>query len=298
MTFYLITHILLGLIAGNHSKAMMGHRSISSMPIWTMTSSWLPIGGMIAVFCALASIPITFFKWGFLWGLLTIGEVLIGALFAGLIPASVSNLMLLAGPVVSLILCGALLGFWFVPLSALILLLILLGFLSFWQSPAQLRSGSARLKKQGDGAGNRTPNIGAPPKSSGPITSAKNQRNKKIQPTAQRKARSSSKLKARAVLLKKFSYSLEEKAIPFFESIVTTVENQNGNEHDVAVNFMLARLDQLIPQNGSDAELFIKQNSQYIYAILKECSLNNEIYVERLNVILERHQIKKILQKP
>lgn len=294
MTFYLITHILLGLIAGNHSKATMGRRSISSMPIWTMTSSWLPIGTMIAVFCALASIPITFFKWGFFWGLLTIGEVLIGALFAGLIPASVSNLMLLAGPVVSLILCGALLGFWFVPLSALILLLILLGFLSFWQSPAQLRSGSARLKKRGDGASNRTPE---PPKSSGPIMSAKNQHNKKIQPTAQRKARSSSKLKARAVLLKKFSYSLEEKAIPFFDSIVRTVENQNGNEHDVAVNFMLARLDQLNPKNGSDSELFIKQNSQYIYAVLRECSLNTEIYIERLHVISERHKIKKTPQK-
>lgn len=297
MTFYFITHVLLGLIAGNYSRAVMGHRSITSMPIWALTSSWLSIGSAISIFCALVSIPITFFKWDFFWGLLTIGEVLIGATFAALVPASISNLMLLIGPVVSLILCGALLGFWFVPLSALIFLLFILVFLSFWHRPAQLRSRLATFKNQGNGANNSSSNTVSLKKSSEPIASAKKQNNQKIKLTAQGKARSSSKLKARAVLLKFFKYSLEEKAIPFFESTVITVERENGNEHDVAVQFILARLDELVPQKGAGAELFIKQNSQYIYAVLRECKLDTEIYIERLNEILKRHKIQKTSQK-
>jgi len=291
VTFYLITHVLLGLIAGNHSRVLMGHRSIASLPLWALTSNWLSVFGIISIFCALASIPITFFKWGFFWGLLTIAEVLIGMLLATLIPVRVGNLMLLFGPVVSLILCGALLGFWFVPLPALILVLIVFALTFLWQSPARLHAGSSGYKAQGNSANSRSSSPTPVQKGSKRVVSVKKQNRKKIETTTQGKARASSKLKARAVLLKKFRYSLEEKAIPFFESIVSTIEKQNGNEHDVAVNFMLARLDQLVPKKGSDAELFVKQNSHHIHLVLKECSLDTEAYIKRLNVILKRHEI-------
>ena len=112
MGFYFAVHLLLGALAGNSGSIISKIGTYPSQyPRW-MWSPWATYGTALSGFCALAAIPTTFVEWGFLWTLATIGELALGAALVVIFPLSIRFLLVAVGPIISVVIIGALWGFW------------------------------------------------------------------------------------------------------------------------------------------------------------------------------------------
>lgn len=304
MAFYLITHLLLGLIAANGARVVARYRPVSSLPLWVLTSGWFPLGNSLSIFCAFAAIPTTFFKWGLLWSLVTLAQVFLGAFLAAFIPITTSNLLLLIGPVVSLILTGSLWGLWYIPLQ--IILIVSIGFFVLTLFLTTSSSSGFRMPKSKQYLSpvnvSKTPaskgNTANTPKETDPSAISKSQKSKisgqKETITLPRKLRSSDKLRVRAVLMKTFKYEVEKQALPFFESVVKEVQNAGGNKYDAAVEFMLVRLDKIKPSTQKQSMDFLEISSSQILAIQDKCLINRNDYKKRLSDIRRKHGLTSV----
>ena len=114
MSFYFVVHTLLGLIAGNAGNIQMRSRqNIGAYPLWVY-GPWGAIGSSLAIFCAFAALATTIVQWGFGWALYTIAEILLGAVIVGFFPMGFRFIIALISPIVSVIIMGALWGFWYI----------------------------------------------------------------------------------------------------------------------------------------------------------------------------------------
>ena len=114
MGFYFVVHTLLGLIAGNAGNIQMRSRqNIGAYPLWVY-GPWGVIGSSLAIFCAFAALATTIVQWGFGWALYTIAEIVLGAVIVGFFPMGFRLIIALIGPIVSVVIMGALWGFWYI----------------------------------------------------------------------------------------------------------------------------------------------------------------------------------------
>ena len=114
MGFYFVVHTLLGLVAGNAGNIQMKARNnVAAFPLWVQ-GPWGSIGASIMIFAALAAPVTTIFQWGIGWALVTLGEVLLGAFVVGFFPMGLRFLLAAIGPVISVVIIGALWGFWYI----------------------------------------------------------------------------------------------------------------------------------------------------------------------------------------
>ena len=112
MGFYFTVHLILGALAGSSGSIMSKISSHPSQyPKW-MWSPWATYGTALSGLCALAAIPTTFVEWGFLWTLATIGELALGAALIVVLPLSIRFLLVGIGPIISVVIIGALWDFW------------------------------------------------------------------------------------------------------------------------------------------------------------------------------------------
>lgn len=304
MAFYLITHLLLGLIAANGARVVAQYRPVSSLPLWVSTSSWFSLGNCLSIFCAFATIPTTFFKWGFLWSLVTVAEIFIGAFLAAFIPTTTSNLMLLIGPFVSVILTGSLWGLWYIPLPIILIVSAVFFVLAFFLGTPILSGPQMSKTRQSLSSANVSKTtlkkkiLSNPLKERklNPISKLQNIKtlNQKELVSYQGKLKSSNKLKARAVLIKFFKYEVEKKALPFFETVVKEVQNTGGNEYDAATEFMLTRLNKLKPSTAKQNSDFIETSSSQILSIQDRCLINRENCKKRLSNIRKKHGLNSV----
>ena len=114
MAFYFIVHTLLGMIAGNAGNIQMrSKQNIGAFPLWVY-GPWGTIGASTAIFCAFAAVLTTIIQWNFGWALYTVGEIILGAVIVGFFPMGLRFLIALIGPIVSIVIMGALWGFWYI----------------------------------------------------------------------------------------------------------------------------------------------------------------------------------------
>ena len=114
MLFYFIVHTILGFNAGNLANLQMKARQqIGASPLW-LHGGYGYIGGAGCVFAAFAAPVTTLFQWGLGWTLVTIGELILGAVLAGILPIPLRLLLAAIGPVVTVVVMGALWGFWYI----------------------------------------------------------------------------------------------------------------------------------------------------------------------------------------
>jgi hypothetical protein len=112
VAFYFFVHLILGALAGSSGSIVSKlSESPSQYPKW-MWSPWAIYGTTLSGICAIAAIPTTFVEWGFLWTLATIGELVLGAALVVVLPLSIRFLLVAVGPVISVVIIGALWGFW------------------------------------------------------------------------------------------------------------------------------------------------------------------------------------------
>ena len=115
MGFYFVVHTLLGLVAASSAQIVTGAKhSVASYPLWVQNSVWASGGAFCSMICAFLAIPTTFFSWGLTYTFYTIGEIILGLVIAGLMPQPIKILMLIIGPIVSIVIMGALWGFWYI----------------------------------------------------------------------------------------------------------------------------------------------------------------------------------------
>jgi hypothetical protein len=114
MEFYFTVHLILGALAGSSGAIMTKiNVSPSQFPKW-LWSPYAVYGTLTSGICALASIPTTFMEWGFNWTLATIGELVLGSILVVLLPMPIRILLVGIGPVISVVIMGALWGFWWI----------------------------------------------------------------------------------------------------------------------------------------------------------------------------------------
>ena len=114
MVFYFIVHTLLGFCAGNCANIQMKSRQgFAGFPLWVY-GPWGTIGAAVCVFTAFAAPVTTLFQWGIGWAVVTVGEVIVGAFVAGMLPMSLRLLLAVISPVVSVVIIGALWGLWYI----------------------------------------------------------------------------------------------------------------------------------------------------------------------------------------
>ena len=114
MSYYFTIHLILGLLAGNSVNLILKARSDPNRyPLWLINSFWATIGGFLMVFSAIFAIPTSFFQWGLLYCMATIGEILLGAFIVGFFPITLRIFLALIGPIISVSFIGSLWGFWY-----------------------------------------------------------------------------------------------------------------------------------------------------------------------------------------
>ncbi len=114
MSFYFVVHILLGLIAGNAGNIQTKARTnVGDYPRW-VHGPWGTIGTLIAALSAIAAPVTTLFEVGIGWALVTVGELVLGAFLVGFFPMGFRFIIALIGPIVSVVIMGALWGFWYI----------------------------------------------------------------------------------------------------------------------------------------------------------------------------------------
>ena len=118
MHFFIISHVILGFLAGNSGFVIrIGNREPGFQPKWVLVSPVSYVFEKICYLAALLAIPTTFFEYGLLWTFATFGELCIGALLCGLITHWPLRWFLHSvGPFVSIYILGALWGFWYIPI--------------------------------------------------------------------------------------------------------------------------------------------------------------------------------------
>ena len=111
MGFYFTVFVILGLVGGSAVKS--SRLSLINAPLW-MQGTY----GRLAIFTAglswfFACITI-FFQYSFFWFCISVAEVVLGLIISVFLPVAFNFFLLLLAPVISLVILGALWGFWYI----------------------------------------------------------------------------------------------------------------------------------------------------------------------------------------
>lgn len=114
MGFYFTVHTILGLLAGASGWTLsLSKRNAGAVPRW-VHGPYASFSGGVAAISAISAVITTFVNWGFVWGLATIGELVLGAVIAGILPLGFRFLALGIALPTSVAIMGALWGFWYI----------------------------------------------------------------------------------------------------------------------------------------------------------------------------------------
>ena len=114
MLFYFIVHTIIGFNAGNIANLQMkAKQQVGLYPLW-LHGGYGSIALIVCVFAAFLAPITTLMQWGISWALVTIAEVILGAVVAGFLPLPIRLILAAIGPIVTVIIMGALWGFWYI----------------------------------------------------------------------------------------------------------------------------------------------------------------------------------------
>ena len=114
MVFYFIVHLILGFNAGNCSNIQVKSKvNVGMFPLW-VHSPYGQLGATLCVACAFAAPITTLFQWGIGWAAVTVIELIVGAFISGMFPLTLRIIAAAIAPVVSVVIIGALWGFWYI----------------------------------------------------------------------------------------------------------------------------------------------------------------------------------------
>ena len=102
------------MIAGNYGLIFIRSRdNFGAFPAWVY-GPWGSIGAAVVGVSPLAAFLTTIIQWGFGWALYTVGELALGAVIVALFPMGFRFVLAFMSPIISVIIMGALWGFWYI----------------------------------------------------------------------------------------------------------------------------------------------------------------------------------------
>ena len=111
--FFVIVHLIIGLIAGNASYIQRrAPHNTSSYPLW-IYSSWGSITLSFTVLSGVLAPLTTLINYNITYTVLTIIEIFVGAFIVGFLPIRIKLIIALTGPVILFYIFGLLWGFWY-----------------------------------------------------------------------------------------------------------------------------------------------------------------------------------------
>ena len=89
--------------------------NVSVYPLW-VHGPWGSIGVIVVALAAMTmAAPVTTaFEWGIGWALVAVGEVVLGAAVVAFFPTGFRFIIALIGSIISVVIMGAILRFWYV----------------------------------------------------------------------------------------------------------------------------------------------------------------------------------------
>ena len=115
MLFYFISHTAIGFFGG--AAYLMMQADVVDKPLWhssDLGKAFLGITSALGSIGMVGAAIITFGKYGFGWGLATIGEVVLGVILVRLVPIEIKVISSIVAPVILVVILGALFGFWYI----------------------------------------------------------------------------------------------------------------------------------------------------------------------------------------
>lgn len=101
------------MVAGNSADLIAkADRSPFYYPLWLSGKSWPAFTNALSVLITILAIPTSLFQWGIGWALITFVETLLGAFLVAFIPLPIRIILVAIGPFISVIIIGAIWGFW------------------------------------------------------------------------------------------------------------------------------------------------------------------------------------------
>jgi len=115
MLFYFISHTAIGFFGG--AAYLMMQADVVDKPMWQSSDfgkAFLGLTSALASIGMVGAAIITFGKYGFGWGLATIGEVFLGVILVRLVTNEFKAICSIVAPVILVVILGALFGFWYI----------------------------------------------------------------------------------------------------------------------------------------------------------------------------------------
>jgi len=294
MLFYFITYFSIGLLSANTANLYFKSRQAPSLfPLWFQGPAFTAFNafGILAFFL---SPLLTFTNWGIGWTLVSLAELIAGALAVGFLPLSYRFGLTVTGPLTIFLFLGALLKFWFLS-GTLLLVVVIFAFIS----PIFLLTRSTSANSQ--------PNIrfstSNVPLSASPPMSSKNDKvrkttnensfldNLEMEKISKKGKKPSEDIfeKAKEILEKNFQHPLQDEAKYVLMNTCYEAEKLLGNEFDAAIKFMFIRLNSLSINPSEKKKDFILTQSKFLIALRDKSILSQENVLITVNSILKKH---------
>jgi len=111
MSFYFVVFFILGLVGG--SSVQVSRLGAMDTPFWVQGSYGQLAMSIAGLSWFVACITI-FFQYDFYWFCVSVAEVVLGSIISIFLPTAFNFFLLLIAPMISLVILGALWGFWYI----------------------------------------------------------------------------------------------------------------------------------------------------------------------------------------
>lgn len=113
MGFYFVMHTLLGVIAFSANMLVVqGKASSASVPIWVHRHG--PLFSLAGLVACLMAVTTTLVNHDFVWAGITIAEIALGAIVAGMLSLELRAFLVITSPISVPFILGALWKLWYV----------------------------------------------------------------------------------------------------------------------------------------------------------------------------------------
>jgi len=115
MGFYLVVHTILGFVAA--CPYLLNRSNVLEKPLWMsggFGALYISLATPLASLGATGALVVTFSEYGLGWSFATLGALVLGCVIARLIPVEIQPIVAMICPIVVVVICGALFGFWYI----------------------------------------------------------------------------------------------------------------------------------------------------------------------------------------
>ena len=301
MIFYFIAHVSIGLLAANSSNLFLKSKlSPTDFPIWFGGNLFLLLNSF-GIFCFVLAPFLTMFHWGIAWSLVTLAELILGALISGLIPLTYRIALTITGPFIIFLFSGALAKFWFLT-DGIVILLLLIGFgvplILTLSNGKQAGKTNFTEKNQSSLQQNLLSSATFFDKKAAPKNFASLQFLKRVEFNAIAKNSKKASLETieqtQEILMMHFNLTVERNVYHILNFACYEANKYNGNAYDAAAKFILIRLWSLSSIASEKKIQFVDGHTRALEKLENKCRICSGHLLREINYIRESQKLSPL----